>query len=396
MNSIIEIEKLVFPGRGLARIDGKVVFVPGMLPGERGMVEIVKDHARHADARLVELHCASPDRIEPVCPYAPNCPGCTYQHLNYAAEVCFKQSQWVNALEHNLRTDLSSVLKEPVAAPCSAGYRSRVRLHGAVQNDGTVLGYRGENHEVVDIEHCGLACEPINAALHEFRQNDENMAKAADSELLLRWTDDDGVVALLSSDYSGDSLLVHETTALGKILCPVRSFSQVNPAVADLLMKEFSTLLQKINADCAVDLYCGTGVFALLAAKAGVKNVLGVDNDEMAIGCARRNAAELELKGTEWVAAPAAGIAREAICPLAERNGLLILDPPRRGLERKVINAVTDLRPPHVLYISCAMDTMARDAQLFSRGGYTMRYGRMFDMFPRTPYFETISWWTCN
>lgn len=393
---LIKVEKLVFPGRALARSDGKVIFVDGLLPGESAEVEIVREHARHAEARLVRLVEPSAERIDPVCPYAGRCPGCVYQHLLYTSEVDVKHEQFVNALEHKLKIETDSFVMPPMASPAPLGYRSRIRLHGEhTSDDGCRLGYRMADRSVIDIDCCALACVPINEELQAVRSNPALMRQCAGNELLLRWTKHDGVKVLLSSERSdGLPSFVQEETALGPLLSPVKGFFQVNPAVAGLLTGEFSSLLNQMDCGCAVDLYCGSGVFALLAADNGIQHVLGVDNDRNALRCAKMNAKGLELKQVEWYGARAADIAMEAIAPLRESNGLLIVDPPRRGLERDVLRAIVKNIPPHVVYVSCSVDTMVRDAVELIKAGYKVSYARMFDMFPRTPYFETMTWFT--
>ncbi len=396
---LINVEKLVFPGRALARSDGKVIFVDGLLPGESAEVELVREYARHSEARLIRIVEPSDERIEPACPYAGRCPGCVYQHLAYPGEVHAKHAQFVNVLEHKLKISVESFVQPPVAAPEPLGYRSRIRLHGAragenAADDDYLLGYRMADRSIIDIERCALACAPINQELLAFRRDPQLMKQVAGHELLLRWTEHDGVKALLSSDRSDNRQCMQEMTALGPLQSPVRGFFQVNPAVAGLLTGEFSGLLEKIQCDCAVDLYCGVGVFALLAADKGVTHVLGVDNDIKALRCAKKNAAALGFKQVEWFGAKAAAVAGEAIAPLRESNGLLVVDPPRRGLEREVVRAICQTLPPHVVYVSCSVDTMVRDAAELLKAGYKINYARMFDMFPRTPYFETMLWFT--
>ncbi|MCX7590440.1 MAG: 50S ribosomal protein L11 methyltransferase, partial [Kiritimatiellae bacterium] len=140
-----------------------------------------------------------------------------------------------------------------------------------------------------------------------------------------------------------------------------------------------------------VDLYCGVGVFALAASRAGIPVVWGIDHDRQAIRSALQNCKRLSLHDVQFECAPVATGLRKLYPALQPQQAAIIVDPPRTGLDRKTIEAITALRPAHVIYVSCAADTLARDIALLAVAGYRLEQARIVDMFPRTAYFETVA-----
>jgi 23S rRNA (uracil1939-C5)-methyltransferase len=172
---------------------------------------------------------------------------------------------------------------------------------------------------------------------------------------------------------------------------PRGSFFQVNPAVADALVAAARAKIEELAPEVAVDLHCGVGVFALAAGTAGVQHVAGVDVDPRAVRAARRNAKDLGLRVDLFAMSASRGIER-VLAPCQPENTLVIADPPRIGLRSDEIDGLCDLGVANILYVSCAVDTLVRDMARFRERGYKVRSAQLFDMFPRTPYFETLTW----
>ena len=182
-----------------------------------------------------------------------------------------------------------------------------------------------------------------------------------------------------------------ETTVLGKVQVPRTSFFQVNHGVADLLLSTVMGILKHTPAHTVIDLYCGVGVFALAAGMAGVPRIIGIDQDEKGIQAARQNAAEHKLNSVEFVALPATKGLKQTLRRVDPAGMLLIVDPPRLGLEKAAVELIARNRPSEIAYVSCAADTMARDVSLLAKAGYRVVSSRLFDMFPRTPHFESLT-----
>lgn len=395
----LEITDVAYRGRGLGRHDGKVVFVAGTLPGEAVEAVVIRHHKNFSEARLTAIHHASPQRIEPACPLAVRaaageggaafCPGCCYQHAAYPLELSLKQAQLSGFLKRMAGVD-PAVCAEPVPSPEPLGYRNKIVLHGASREGGGVLGYFAEdNATVLDVPACPLAHPEIQARLSALRADPAFMARLRDNFLLaLRWTPRDGVVHWTGQKPAAESFLT-VTTALGEIRVPRGSFFQVNAAVADRLIVHVQETLGRLAPESAVDLYSGVGMFAFAAVRAGVRSVTGVEVDAAAVAAARAHAEAQALAGVEFVAEPAARAAGPVLRGMNPARTVVIVDPPRRGLDPKVLKALVRSRPAHILYVSCAADTLARDIVALKPSGYAVASARLFDMFPRTPYFET-------
>lgn len=394
MNKIItlQIDDLVYPGRGLARLDGCVVFIPGVLPGETVSARITRKKKNYAEAELIAVEVPSPDRISPICPLAGICPGCSYQHLDYEAEIRIKQAQFSDLLLRMGKVaDLP--LREPVPSPQPLGYRNKITLHaGPKPAEDPRLGYYGfDNRTVIDIPACPLARTEINHLLADLRKDSQFVAGLhPDETLLLRWTENDGAISRRGRE-KGKRILLSETTSLGEVAVPLGSFFQVNLPVTDLLLKRLEKIISRLTPKAAIDLYCGSGLFSLAAGKADVPAVLGIDRDRSAIAVARENASRQKMPGLRFETLSALDGLEFGLKPLDPEETLLILDPPRAGLEKEVSKMIADSGPVHLVYISCAPDTLARDTRLLTEAGYKIEETGIYDIFPRTPHFESLT-----
>jgi 23S rRNA (uracil1939-C5)-methyltransferase/tRNA (uracil-5-)-methyltransferase len=395
----LEVADVVYRGRGLARLGGRVVFLPDVLPGESVRARVTRKRKRFWEAEPREVLHRSPERQEPFCPIYSKCPGCCYQHASYRAEVGFKQSQLENLLRR-MGGVAGEVFGTPVSSPLDRGYRNRITLHARAASETTLLGYFGyDNRSVVDVPGCPIARPEINVRLHDLR-NDGRFLRSlkAEGSVRFRSTPRNGVVVSVQPGTTEDgngslsgTELVCEETALGIVETPLGSFFQTNPAVADLLAVRLMNLLEAAPVREVVDLYCGSGIFSLAAARTGIERVVGVDRDGAAVRCARKNADAHGLQGVSFIAGSVVAGLQEAVASMEPHRAAVIVDPPRRGLQRSGIGAIARFRPRHLFYISCAADTLSRDVKELRANGYEVMSSQLFDMFPRTPYFESIT-----
>jgi 23S rRNA (uracil1939-C5)-methyltransferase len=375
-----------------------VVFVPRVLPGEFVRVGITKKKKRYWEAEPIEIIERSHERVQPLCSLFGLCPGCRYQHVSYDEELRIKDKQLSSFFERQVRAQVAKRIS-PIASPAPYRYRNRLSLHAA-DNRGTVLGYMAEDNEtVLDVSTCPLGHEAIDKALNE-RRTDSLWTNSLNrgQEVLFRYTELDGVHVVrryrLSRDFSRDTDLpiwITEQTILGPIRAPLTGFFQVNLEITNALLRRVSHLIAEIAPRTVVDLYSGVGLFAFVARKAGVERVFGVDTNGEAIEAARYNTAALGLEPIAFVTGSAANFPRQVSVGAEALSTLWIVDPPRRGLDPKVISLALETRPAHILYVSCAPDTLARDAVALISGGYSVDSVQLFDMFPRTPHFESVT-----
>ncbi|MCE9615469.1 MAG: TRAM domain-containing protein [Lentisphaerae bacterium] len=386
----LTIGETAYRGAGVARQDGWVVFVPGAWPGERVKVQITRRKRQYGEGRVVEVLDASPHRIAPACPLAGTCPGCAYQLVAYAEEVRLKQAQLARFLSHQAAVT-ASMMRVPIASPRELGYRNKIVLHAATGAGGPVLGYvAADNTSVLDVMACPLALPPLAERLAALRADATFMqALRSEQSVTLRYTELDGALHWVGRPAPGAPWL-QERTGLGPVWVPRGGFFQVNPGAADLLLDTATQWLRAVNPRAVVDLFCGVGMFALAAAAAGVTSVSGVDVDAVGIRAAKENAARLQATGVRFASGPAEALARKALAQFPADGTLLIVDPPRLGLAKSLVADILRAAPAHLLYISCAADTLARDLAALVAGGYRVTDVQLVDMFPRTAYFETL------
>lgn len=377
--------------------------MPNTCPGETVTIEITREKKTFKEGRVVLVRQASPDRL-----IVPDChlltatglvevPGCVYSHVTREAEVRYKQEQLLSFLKRQVRlADVAEKLIEPFVSPRGLHYRNKITLHaGRTLQGRRILGYVGEDNEtLIDIPQCPLAREPINTLLTEIR-SDPGFWRfiGEDGEIALRWTEADGAVVVPEARLSrGEELpLLTETSpVVGSLKVPARGFFQVNPEVGAGLVSYVTELVEASGTQELVDLYCGVGVFGLSASKRGVKHVTGFDSNRPAIRAAMQNAKRLGSPARFW-GEYVGKVADAVLGQIRTPNAMVIVDPPRAGLESEVVAAMMKHPPRHLIYVSCSPDTLARDlALLMGSGTYQLDTVRLFDMFPRTAHFETV------
>ena len=341
----LKIEDVAFGGKGIARDDGKAVFVPFTIDGERINANIVREKKQFAEGELVELLEPSSERTTPECPYFGRCGGCSYQHISYAHQLELKARQVGQAMRRIGR------LAEPpmrlmVPSPLPYHYRNRITVH--VQ-DGVVGFYRRDVHQLMDIERCPIAMPEVNDALAQLRRG-----RARDGHYTLR-------------AHSGP-----------------RVFEQTNDAVADAIANHIAQIFTG-EEKLLIDAFCGAGFFAKrLASK--FERVIGIDWDRFAIAAAQKDVGPQE--------GYISGDVTSELRWLLEKNNLastaLIVDPPATGLSAEMRRAILDHPARTMIYVSCNPPTLARDiAELQQR--FRVISVTPFDMFPQTAEIEAVA-----
>ncbi len=387
------IEDVVYGGRGLARLNGYVVFVPRVLAGERVRLEITRPHKTYAESRLLEVLAPSPHRRLAACPLAETCGGCAYQHMDYAEELRVKHRQLVQFFRPTAVAQGPDIFPPPAPSLPCLGYRNRITLHAAIQADHPPrLGYKASNNRtVVDVPVCPLARISINERLAALRADPHFFRSLRDGEhLTLRATATDGVLMWRNDTSPGKERLT-ETTALGAIRVPRRSFFQVNGAVADCLLGWLMEFVRIRQPEIMLDLCCGVGMFSLAAARAGTPYTWGMDVDASAILAARSNARRLDCRGCAFETGSIERRLAGVLSRLPLRQTLILANPPRSGLSPAVIRHLIESEAALLVYISCAPDRLARDVARLSAGGWRVTRAQVFDMFPRTACFECVA-----
>jgi tRNA/tmRNA/rRNA uracil-C5-methylase (TrmA/RlmC/RlmD family) len=393
-------------GEGVARIEGKAVFVPGTLPGERVLLRVVDDRARWARAELLELVAPSPDRVEPPCPYVPACGGCDLQHARPAAQRALKTRVVREQLER------LGGFTDPPVADCLAvgpdvGYRTHAQLHAAP--DGRLGFHRAGSHDVVPIDRCLVLTDATQAVRDEVgdatgaaevavRAHERTGSAAAvltpgpgplelpegRADLLLAQPDGRTVAI------RGDGVLEEQVAGL-RFRFHADAFFQVTTAGAEALVEHVLAAVGDVGGALVWDLYAGVGLLSLPLAHAGAE-VIAVEGHARAAEDARANADAAGLTLTV-LADPVHAVTRRAVGGDAalEPPEVVVLDPPRTGAGDRVVADLVRLAPPSVVYVACDVAALARDARALAAGGYRLTSAQPLDLFPMTHHVEVVA-----
>ena len=385
MEVSVPVSRIAFGGDGVGRLpDGKVCFVPGALPGETVRAEITHEAKSFARARILDVLTASPERIKPDCPLAGTCPGCVYRHASYACELEWKSRQFTDFLTRGNPAADSIEFLPPLGAPLRNGCRNKLTF---VCENGAFC-YRGfDNRTAVPVKDCPLG----HSAIRELLASAEPGANG--QKRTFRWTIRDGALDSGSEKWQKISHLTEPLGDFGEFRVPKTSFFQVNPDMAPKLADRVLSLLKETGSTQLLELYCGVGVFSILAAEAipGL-TAYAVELDKAAIETAKYNAERHGVSDRCRFYADDAGELFEPLA-LALRGShyCVLVDPPRTGLPASLTSDIWWQAPEYVLYVSCAPDTLRRDADRLAEHGYIIQKAGMVDMFPATGHFESVT-----
>jgi len=341
----LTITDIAFGGKGVARHEGKVYFVPFTIPGEVVTVRVVREKKRFAEAELVSIDSPTPSRVTPECPYFGRCGGCSYQHIAYADQLEIKSRQVADTLRRVGR--LEEVPMRPIVpAPEPYGYRNRIRVH---VESGVTGFYAHESHALVDIAQCPISRPEVNGALRRLRNT-----------------------AVRDGDYS--------------LRAPGGGpfFEQTNEAVAREMVALVERSVRRGQA-LLVDAYCGSGLFARHLAPR-FEQVIGIEENAYAVESARRGAAEHE----RYVQTDVAVVLGEILAAHDAARTTVVLDPPNIGISPRVTDLLLGGRPAEIIYVSCNPATLARDLGTLC-GSYRLKAVTPLDMFPQTAEIEVVA-----
>jgi 23S rRNA (uracil1939-C5)-methyltransferase len=423
----LDVESLAYGGKGVARRNGYVVFVAGALPGDRVTAEVTRAKKGYAEASTKEILRESPDRVPSRCDHGGEpCPGAPWQGLAYEEQLQHKQQQVEDALVrlgHLEGFDLEPI--EPAVERWR--YRNKLEYSFGERDGELVLGFhaRGRWDLIVDAEDCQLASERNNARRNELRDwarsaglpaYDRRKQEGVLRNLVIREGRRTGqlqsrlvtspaeiprppvdlhtIVEGPGSDTNGPTGAIG-AEYLEEELCGLRfrishrAFFQTNTEMAERLYGIARDLAGLTGTERVFDLFCGIGTLGLtLARQAG--EVWGVEIVPDAIVDAEDNARRNEIENASF----RVGDARKEIRPLLEEAGrpdVVVVDPPRAGLSKKIVRRLIECEAPRIVYVSCNPTTLAPNAAQLAEAGYRLRRVKPVDMFPQTPHIECVA-----
>lgn len=407
-------------GDGVGRLpDGRVVFVDGGVPGDRIELADLVTRKKMARARIGRLIAPSSDRVEPRCPHFGSCGGCRWQHMSYETQLEAKRTIVRDALERIGGLGFEGEI-EILRSPDPYGYRARARL---VESQG-VIGYRVRgSHAIAGIDECPILVPAAQAALkilgRSVAAKNEESPVSLESRTTVRKRR--AVVSwILSAGTSGAATVEKVNSGVGhrarrkavakhrahgaresvtlevlgeRLRARSESFIQANALLWDAMAEEVrsqcTVSVGGSSPERFVELYAGIGFLTLPLARRGLTGI-AIESDRSALADLGANLSSSGLaKQVEVIKGRVE--ARGDLEKLFGAADLLLMDPPRVGLEVSVRDAIAAAGPPRLVYVSCDPATWARDLRVFSDAGYALRSVRALDLFPQTPHVEVVS-----
>lgn len=389
----VKIEKLDHFGRGITNINNKICFVENALPNEIVNIKITKETKKYFLAKTIDFIESSPHRIIESCPFYNECGGCNLEHLTYFKENEFKRRKVQELLVKFAKIN-PTLVKETIFSD-EYNYRNKVTFHG----NGNIFGYYKENsNDLLKIDKCLLLDKRINEIV-KLLQTESNKI----TELLIRTNNDSSKIMLKITGQVNDietlknkvdvlfinsKCLTKEDkiiTTIGykKYYVSIDSFFQVNKTLTEKLYDKVKEQVEKVRPNRLLDLYCGTGSIGIYVSDF-TKEIIGVDCSKSNIEDANENKKINNLKNITFINDKV-----ENIIDTFKDIDMIIVDPPRAGLDQKTIINIERISPKQLIYVSCDPATLARDLNLLTN--YEVEEVTPFNMFPRTYHVECVS-----
>lgn len=443
-NQTIELtfEDLTHDGDGVGKVDGYPLFVPYALPGETAQVKVIKTKKNFGFGKLMEITKPSPARVEPPCNVYIQCGGCQLQHMSYQLQLEMKQKQVQNAMKKI--GHLEHVPVHPALGMDDPWrYRNKIQIPTAERNGEMITGfYRKRSHDIIeDMETCviqdevndrmveavrriasRLGISAYNEETHRgdlrhimvrtgqqtnetmivlvTRMNELPYAKELVAELHETYPQIKSIVQNINKERTNVILgrktkllwgeeYIYDTIGDIKFAISAQSFYQVNPAQTKVLYDQALAYANLSGNETVIDAYSGIGTISLFLAQKA-KKVYGVEIVPQAVSDAKMNAKLNHMDNAEFYVGKA-----EEVMPWWKAQGLnpdvIVVDPPRKGCEEDLLQAMIDMKPKRIVYVSCNPSTLARDLRYLEDGGFETKQVQPVDMFPQTGHIECVA-----
>ena len=382
-------------GCGICKVNNIVTFVPFSLKGELVDINITKENKKFNIGEIIKINKVSENRLVPSCKYYYKCGGCNLMHQKYSSELEFKRNKVINNLKHigNIEINNLEIVNNK---------RYEYRNHVVLNVKGDKIGfYKNNTNEIVDINLCLISNKKINDVINNIRKFigkyknnniDKISIKAYDNVLINITSNNFNLLNEFKNIVKYDSLYINDLYKDGikkvsvtldkyKYLISSKSFFKKNTYIANEMFKYIKSLVDKNEK--ILDLYCGTGSIGIYLSDK-VSSVIGIEEVNEAIIDAKENAKINNITNIEFIS----GKVEENIEKF-KKIDTIIVDPPRVGVSKKVINNILNINPKKLIYVSCNSSTLARDLKLLENN-YEIKSIKLFDMFPNTYHVECV------
>ncbi len=439
----LTIKRLGINGEGVGYFKKQVVFVPGALPGEEVVVEATKIHPKYAEAKIKKIRIQSPYRVKPLCPVYDQCGGCQLQHLHYDQQLKEKRDIVIQALERHTKLAIEKLdILPAIGMENPWGYRNKSSFQVGEKGGRVLAGLYGLNsHQLINIDQCAVQHGQTNEAtatvkhiLEELRipiynektrkgvvrtivtrvgvqtgelqivlitsQKELPKKELIIQEIQKRLPNVKSIVQNINGEKTslifGEETLplageefIQETLGDLQFELSARTFFQLNPVQTVKLYNEVKKAASLTGKEKVVDAYCGVGTIGLWLADQAAE-VRGMDVIPESIEDAKKNAKRQGFTNTKYVPGKA-----EEVLPKWVKKGwkpdVIIVDPPRTGLENQLLQTILQVQPEKLIYVSCNPSTLAKDIQTLGKK-YEVKYIQPVDMFPHTTHCEAVAW----
>jgi 23S rRNA (uracil1939-C5)-methyltransferase len=436
----VEISDINHMGKGVAKVDGFIIFVDNAVTGDILEVEVVERKKNFAIGKILKLVQASKNRIEPECEYFYQCGGCQLMHMDYDTQLHYKRDRVTNEFRRASVGTEGIVVNETIGMKNPLRYRNKTTFSVAKINNEIVIGpYEDSTYNTVDILSCKIQSEEADKVVRCFKKlmvdysvkaYDKKTGKGTVRNIIIRNNKQNDLMLIIvtaSEKFPNKNIIVDElTTQVKEIKTIVQNINSKNTnlsmgyknitlygegtiedTIDDLVFnispetffqvnreqteKLYNTAIEYANFkkdDICFDIYCGIGTISLLAARKA-KKVYGVEIVDQSILNAKENAVKNNIANVEFYA----GKAEKVLPKLYSKNikaNVVIVDPPRKGCEKEVVDTIIKMQPEKVVYVSCNPSTLARDIKILEEGGYILNNVQPVDMFPWSHHVESV------
>ena len=375
------IEKLVYGGYGLARTEDGVILVENVLPGEAVKANVIGKKGGVSVGIPYEFIEVSPHRKEPRCKYVGECGGCNWQHIEYARQLNYKRDIFIDCL-----TRIGKIRDIPeIEIVSSSEWEYRIRAQLKVDVEKRCMGFfRRKTNDVKAIDDCPLLDPQINVLLENQEEIISALPKNTKQLKVIAGTDNSITSKPHIEGFTQSEAIIN--VGKFKFIVTGNSFFQGNRF---LLEKLGAWAESSVSGEFFIDMFGGLGFFSIMLGKKFSRGLL-VESLEKQVELAKRNFFNNSIDHITAKAITAEAFFEEESNKIPKPD-LVIVDPPRPGLTRKVREGIHDLKPRAVVYVSCNPSTQARDVEFFvNKCGYTIERGALFDLYPQTHHMESV------
>ena len=389
----VKIEKLDNFGRGITYINNKICFVENALPNELVEIEIIKENKKLIEAKTIKIINPIDYRVNSICPYYEKCGGCNFANIKYEEELKYKTNKVKDLITKY--TGLNNVVKD-ISYVNEYSYRNKVILHGKNNQLGL---YEEKSNKIVEIDKCLLVNSKINELINILKEENISIEEA----LIKTSNDEKQVLVSIKGQIKNIDRLKNNCNVLiindkletieSSIITNIgkykfyeseKSFFQINKDLTEKLYDEALNVVKEVNPNRLLDLYCGTGTIGIYVSEYA-KEIIGIDYNKSNILDANKNKKLNNLNNIEF------------ICDKVENQienfkeiDMIIVDPPRKGLDQKTIDYLKQIKAKYIVYISCDPVTFARDLKEL-KDVYDIEYIKPYNMFPKTYHVENVA-----